>query len=65
MRELYRDERLFFLPWIGEEYEEGIALKDAPKPLKLLIIGARRHCRYSVKQEMDGKDLCPLLEKPQ
>ena len=56
----FKQKELFYKPWIGIQYDEGIQL-DESIPFKLLVIGASRYCEYSNKREQNEKSLCPHL----
>lgn len=43
----YNNKDLFFKPWVGKHYEDGLLLKGDEKRRKVLIIGASRYCKCS------------------
>lgn len=51
----YNRKELFFKPWVGKQYEEGLLLKGDEKRRKVLIIGASRYCKIALGKE---NDLC-------
>lgn len=52
----YERKELFFKPWIGKQYEDGLLLKGDEKCRKVLLIGASRYCKCSLNKE---KVRCP------
>ncbi len=50
----YNSKEMFFKPWVGEQYEEGLLLKGDEKRRKVLIIGASRYCKSSLGKENDS-----------
>lgn len=53
----FKEKKLFFKPWVGRRYDDGILFEGSSRPVKTLVIGASRYCRYSYEQEKRSKKL--------
>lgn len=60
----YSEKKIFFKPWIGPYYDEGVLFRGADHPVRLLVIGASRYCEYSWKQETQdpSQPICDYME---
>lgn len=56
----FKQRQLFYKPWVGIKYDEGIRLSQS-KPIKVLVIGASRYCEYSNLREKNNQPLCHHL----
>lgn len=50
----YNTKALFFKPWIGKQYDEGILFSKDRARMKVLIIGASRYCKEIKKKGFDA-----------
>lgn len=50
----YETKELFFKPWVGDQYEDGLQLKGDEKRRKVLIIGASRYCIRCIGKDKDS-----------
>ena len=61
LNEAFNRKDLFYKPWIGYKYKEGISIFNSDSPKKILVIGASRYCEYLVNNENQrcpNHDIC-------
>ena len=58
IQQAFKKKEIFFLPWVGQKYEEGLARRQTKN--KVLVIGASRYCEYckNSKRECHFYDSC-------
>lgn len=59
----YKNKELFFKPWVGDQYAEGLLLKGDVKRRKVLIIGASRYCIRSFSKDCPNISRCVRITK--
>lgn len=56
IQKAWENKELFFKPWIGRLYNEGVQLPEFNRRIRVLVIGASRYCEYLAKH---GEKACP------